>query len=199
VLDILAAQLAAGPWALPLLAVLVLGDAFLVIIPGEAAVTAAGALAAATGSPPLAAVIAVAAAAAFAGDALCYAVGRRVGLDRWSWMRHPRVRSAFAWAGARLAGRTASALFVARFVPFARLALNLTAGATRVPASRYLPVAALAATGWALYQAIVGAVVASIVPGGPVVAVVVSVAIALALGFGLDLLLARRERRARAG
>ncbi|MDF2492252.1 MAG: hypothetical protein K0Q58_830, partial [Microbacterium sp.] len=188
--DELAAQVAAGSWALPLLAALVLGDAFLVVIPGEAAVTAAGALAAATGSPPLAAVVAVAAAAAFAGDVLCYVVGRRVGLDRWRWMRHPRVRSAFDWAGVRLAGRTASALFVARFIPFARLALNLTAGATRVPAARYLPVAALAATGWALYQAVVGAIVASIVPGGPVVAVVVSVVVALALGFALDLLLA---------
>jgi membrane protein DedA with SNARE-associated domain len=197
VFDELAAQVAAGPWALPLLAALVLGDAFLVVIPGEAAVTAAGALAAATGSPPLAAVVAVAAAAAFAGDVLCYVVGRRVGLDRWRWMRHPRVRSAFDWAGVRLAGRTASALFVARFIPFARLALNLTAGATRVPAARYLPVAALAATGWALYQAVVGAIVASIVPGGPVVAVVVSVVVALALGFALDLLLAHRERRTR--
>jgi membrane protein DedA with SNARE-associated domain len=197
VFDELAAQVAAGSWALPLLAALVLGDAFLVVIPGEAAVTAAGALAAATGSPPLAAVVAVAAAAAFAGDVLCYVVGRRVGLDRWRWMRHPRVRSAFDWAGVRLAGRTASALFVARFIPFARLALNLTAGATRVPAARYLPVAALAATGWALYQAVVGAIVASIVPGGPVVAVVVSVVVALALGFALDLLLAHRERRTR--
>ncbi|MBZ4488589.1 VTT domain-containing protein [Microbacterium sp. cx-55] len=197
-LDELAAQLAAGPWALPLLAVLVLGDAFLVIIPGEAAVTAAGALAAATGSPPLVAVIAVAAGAAFTGDLLCYAIGRRVGLERWRWMRHPRARSAFEWAGARLARRTASALFVARFIPFARLALNLTAGATRVPAARYLPVAALAATGWALYQAIVGAVVASIVPGGPIVAVIVSVVVALALGLGIDVLLARRQRRAAA-
>lgn len=193
--DDLAAPLAAGPWALPLVAVLVLFDAFLVVIPGEAAVTAAGALAAATGSPPLVAVITVAAAAAFAGDALCYALGRRVGLDRWRWMRRPRVRTAFAWAGARLAGRTASALFVARFIPFARLALNLTAGATRVPARHYLPIAALAATGWALYQAVIGAVVASLVPGGPVVAVIVSVVVAVAIGLGIDAVLARRAGR----
>ncbi len=43
---------------------------------------------------------------------------------------------------ALLVRRTAPALFTARFVPFARLAVNLTAGASRVPAARYLAVAA---------------------------------------------------------
>ena len=100
----------------------------LVIIPGEAAVTAFAALGFSTGQPPIAAVIAVAAAAAFAGDALCYLIGRRVGLERWRWMRARRARAAFAWARARLDRSTAAIVFTARFIPFARLAVNLTAG-----------------------------------------------------------------------
>lgn len=187
------AALAAGPWALPLLFALVLGDAFLVVLPGEAAVTAFGALAVSTGSPALVTVIAVAAAAAFAGDACCYLVGRAVGLGRWRWMRHPRVQSAFAWAHARLHRSTAVVVFTARFIPFARLAVNLTAGASRVAAPRYLAVVAVAATGWAAYQAVIGALVGWLVPGGPVVAVLVSIALALALGFAIDAVLARRS------
>ncbi|GAA5203780.1 hypothetical protein GCM10025773_35350 [Microbacterium jejuense] len=190
-------EVARSAWVLPLLFVLVLGDAFLVVIPGEAAVTALGALAVAQGEPMLAAIVLVAAAAALTGDALCYLVGRTIGLERWRWMRAPRAQAAFAWARLRLERRAALVLFTARFIPFARLAVNLTAGATRLPAPRYLAVAGLAALAWALYQALVGAAVAAIVPGGPVVAVVVSVVFAVGLGLIIDAVLARRLRAAR--
>ncbi|MDZ8274382.1 VTT domain-containing protein [Microbacterium aquimaris] len=192
-LDDLLAQLAGSPWALPLLFLLVVGDAFLVVIPGEASVTAFGALAISIGHPPIPAVIGVAAAAAFVGDAALYAIGRFVGVDRWRWMRARRVRAAMSWANRRLERSMAAIVFTARFIPFARLAVNLTAGASGVPATRFLPVAALAATGWAAYQAFVGAAVALLLPGGPVVAVLVSILIALLLGTAVDL--ASRRRR----
>ena len=190
-------EVARSAWALPLLFVLVLGDAFLVVIPGEAAVTALGALAVSQGEPMLAAIVLVAAAAALAGDGVCYLVGRTIGLERWRWMRAPRAQAAFAWARVRLERRAALVLFTARFIPFARLAVNLTAGATRLPAPRYLAVAGLAALAWALYQALVGAAVAALVPGGPVVAVVVSVVFAVGLGLAIDAVLARRLGAAR--
>lgn len=187
--------IAASPWALPAMAVLVLADAFLVVVPGEAAVTAFGALAVAHGAPPLGAVIAVAGAAAFGGDLCCYLVGRAVGTQRWAWMRGPRVRAALEWARARLERNAAVVLFTARFVPFARLAVNLAAGAARVHPPRFLGIAAVAALAWATYQAVIGAVVAALVPGGPVVAVVVSIVVAVGIGVGIDVLLARRARR----
>ncbi|MCC4249077.1 MULTISPECIES: DedA family protein [Microbacterium] len=187
--------IAASPWALPAMATLVFADAFLVVIPGEAAVTAFGALGVAQGAPPLIAVVAVAGAAAFCGDLCCYLVGRAVGVERWAWMRGPRVRSALEWARARLERNTAVVLFTARFVPFARLAVNLAAGAARLNPARYLGVVAVAATAWAAYQAVIGALVAALVPGGPLVAVVVSVVVAIGIGIGIDLLLAQRARR----
>lgn len=197
-LEELLVGVAGSPWALALLFALVLGDAFLVVVPGEAAVTAFGALAITQGEPPLWAVIAVAAVAATLGDACCYVVGRTIGLERWRWMRAPRAQAAFAWARVRLERRAALVLFTARFIPFARLAVNLTAGASRVPAPRYLAIAACAALAWAVYQAFVGAAVAAILPGGPVLAVVVSIVLAVGIGVAIDALLARRLRR-RAG
>lgn len=186
---------ASGPWALAMMALLVLGDAFLVVIPGEIAVTALGALSISTGSPPLWAVILCASAAAASGDLLCYATGRWVGVDRWRWMRAERVQRAQRWAHGRLDSGTAIVLFTARFIPFARLAINLVAGATRVQASRYVPLVIVASTGWATYQAAVGALLAAILPGGPIVAIVVSVAVAIALGALFDLLIKRRTDR----
>lgn len=97
-----------GPWGLALMSVIVLGDAFLVVIPGEIAVTALGALAVSQGSPALGVVIAVAAAAAWCGDATCYLVGRTVGVQRWRWMRARRVRAALDWARRRLDSGTAT-------------------------------------------------------------------------------------------
>ncbi|WP_313901708.1 DNA/RNA non-specific endonuclease [Microbacterium sp. SLBN-146] len=194
-IDDLLAQAAHSAWALPAMFALVLGDAFLVVIPGEAAVSAFGALAVTAGSPPLASVIGLAALAAFTGDACCFLVGRTVGLTRWRWMRTTRVQAAFAWARARLHRRTAVVVFTARFIPFARLAVNLVAGASGVRPGRYLGIVAIAATAWAVYQAIVGAAVGLILPGGPLVAVVVSVTVAVGLGLAIDAIVARIAAR----
>ncbi len=182
------------PWALLVMSLLVLGDAFLVVIPGEVAVTALGAIAVTAGSPPLWAVILCAALAAAAGDAACYLIGRTVGTERWRWMRGPRVSGALAWARRRLDQGTATVLFTARFVPFARLAINLVAGASRIHPPRYLALVTLAACGWAVYQASVGAIVATIVPGGPVVAVLVSIGVAVSLGVLIDVVTSRIRR-----
>lgn len=191
-------DLLTGPWALLIMSLLVLGDSFLVVVPGEIAVTVLGAIASTSGSPPLWAVIGCAGAAAACGDIACYLVGRTVGIERWAWMRRPRVRAALDWAALRLDGGTASVLFTARFVPFARLAINLVAGASRIHPGRYIGLVTTAALGWAAYQASVGAVVAAVIPGGPVVAVVVSVAVALGLGAAIDLAVRRARRRSSA-
>lgn len=185
-----------GRWSLLIMAALVLGDAVLVVIPGEVAVTALGALSVSEGSPPLPSVIVVAAGAAFAGDVAAYLVGRRVGLHRWRWMRRPRVQAGFAWATERLARRSALVVFTARFVPFARLAVNLTAGAARI-GGRHILATAVAAYAWAVYQAAIGAVLAAILPGGPLTAVAVSIVVAVAVGFALDALVTRLSRRRR--
>lgn len=187
--------LAQSPWALPAMAALVVGDAFLVVIPGEAAVTTLGALAVAEGSLPLAAVILVAAVAALTGDVCCYLVGRTAGLERWRWMRRPKVAAALDGARTALRRRGATLMFTARFIPFARLAVNLVAGASRMPLRRYLVLAAPAASAWALYQALLGAAVAAIVPGGTVAAVIVSIVLAIALGAAADAVVARTQRR----
>lgn len=188
--DLLTASLT-GPWSLALMSVLVLGDAFFVVVPGEIAVTALGALAVSTGTPPLWAVITCAAVAATLGDVCCYLIGRQVGLERWRWMRAARIQQALGWARLRLDSGTATVLFTARFVPFARLAINLVAGASRIHPPRYLMLVTLAATGWAAYQAAVGAAVAAILPGGPLVAVPVSIAVAVGIGLLIDVITRR--------
>jgi len=61
-------ELVSSPWLLPALLALVVGDAFLVVLPSETLVVALGAAWAATGSPALAPVVLVAAIGAIIGE-----------------------------------------------------------------------------------------------------------------------------------
>ncbi|MBM7831002.1 membrane protein DedA with SNARE-associated domain [Agromyces cerinus] len=180
------ASLAASPWLLPMLFALVVGDAFLVVLPSETLVVALGALAATTGSPALWQVVPVAAAGAVVGDGLCYLIGRRVGLDRWRWQRADRIAAATERMRTAVHRRTALLVFTARYVPFARIAVNLAAGAGRVPLQRYLPLSAAAGIAWASYNVAIGAVVGSLLRDSPLVAIGVSVPIAITLGLVVD-------------
>jgi membrane protein DedA with SNARE-associated domain len=176
------AGLAASPWLVPALFALVVGDAFLVVLPSETAVVALGALWATEGAPPLLAIVLAAAAGAVVGDGLCYLIGRRIGLDRWRWQREGRAATAIARARATVHRRTAVLVFTARYVPFARIAVNLAAGAGRVPLRRYLPLSLAAGLAWALYNVGVGAIVGSAFRDTPLIAVAVSIPVAMGVG-----------------
>ena len=64
-----------------------------------------------------------------------------------------------------------------------------------MPLRRYLLLAAPAASAWALYQALLGAAVAAIIPGGTVAAVIASIVVAIALGAATDAIVTRAQRR----
>lgn len=178
--------LAESPWLLPALFGLVVGDAFLVILPSETAVVALGAVSATTDAPAIGAILPVAAAGAVVGDTLCYLIGRRVGLDRWRWQREGRPGVALRRARDSVHRRTAVLVFTARYVPFARIAVNLAAGAGRVPLRRFLPLSLAAGIAWAGYNVAIGALVGNAVRDAPLLAVAISVPIAIVLGLVVD-------------
>ena len=190
--------LVASPWLYLALFALVVGDAFIVVLPSETVVVALGAMAASAGEPSLALVIPVAALGAIVGDSLCFAIGRAVGHDRWPWQRRGRIGAATARARVTVLSRPAVLIFTARYIPFARIAVNLSAGAAGLRYRRFLPLSAAAGVGWALYNTAIGAFFGSVLGNNPLLAIGVSVAVAVVLGLLIDLV-ARRvsERRAR--
>jgi len=186
-----ALQLASSPWVYVVVFVVTVLDAFFIIVPSETVVVALGALALSTGSPQLGILIPVAASAATVGDSLTFWVGRSVGLRRFGRMRRPRVERVVAWAARSLDERAAAVLLTARFVPFGRVAVNLTAGATGFRYRRFLALTSVAGFCWAGYNAVVGALFGAWFDGNPVLAVVVSVVVALILGVLVDRATAR--------
>ena len=184
-------QVAASPWLAAVLFVLVVADAFLVVLPSETFVVALGSLALSTGAPPIALVLAVATAGAVVGDNACYWIGRRIGTERFRWMRHPRIAAAIEHARVALRRRPAAIILTARYIPFARIAANLTAGATRFAYRRYLPLTLIAGAGWALYNCLIGALFGTWFSANPLLAIVLSVIVAIALGVAIDTITAR--------
>ncbi|MBN9606880.1 MAG: DedA family protein [Actinomycetales bacterium] len=188
-------RFAASPWILPLVFALVVGDAFLVVLPSETVVVALGALALSTGRPEVALLIPVAALGAVTGDSLVFALGRRLGLERFAWQRRPRVAAAIGRVRATVLSRTAVLVFTARYIPFARIAVNLTAGASGLRYRRFLPLSALAGLGWALYNVGIGAAFGALLRDQPLLAVLVSVVVAIGLGLAVDALTRSLSRR----
>jgi len=184
-------QVTLSPWLYPVLFVLVVADAFLVVLPSETFVVALGSLAISTGSPSLGLVLAVATAGAIVGDNLCYLIGRRIGTERFRWMRRPRIASAIGYARSALTRRPASLILTARYIPFARIAANLTAGATGFDYRRYLPLTVIAGASWAVYNCLVGAIFGAWLRDNPVLAIVLSVVVAISLGIAIDTIAAR--------
>ena len=188
---------AASPWLFPIVFALTVSDAFLVVVPSETVIVALGALATSTGQPNLAILLPVAALAAILGDSLTYALGRAIGVSRFGWMRRARVAAVLGWAARALDRRAASVLLTARFIPFGRIAVNLTAGATAFPYRRFLGLTAIAGVGWALYNTLIGAVFGRLFGNNPVIAVVVSVVVAVSIGLVIDLITEKRAKARR--
>ena len=183
---------AAGqPWVLLLVFACCVIDGFFPPIPSESVVVGLAAVAATADVPNPAFLAATAAAGAFLGDNIAYLIGRRTGTQRWAWMRGPRMQRAFRWAGTELRKRPASLILVARFVPIGRVAVNLTAGATHVPRSRFVGLTVLSALLWASYSVAIGLFFGQWFEENHLLGVIVAVVCALVLGILVDLLISR--------
>lgn len=187
---------AAGqPWVLFLVLACCVIDGFFPPIPSESVVVGLSAVAATADVPNPWLLVFVAALGAFSGDNIAYLIGRRVGTTRWSWMRRPRMQSAFRWAGGELRKRPASLILVARFVPIGRVAVNLTAGATQYHHLRFIGLTTLSAVLWAVYSVGIGLFFGQWFEENHLLGAVIAIVCAVALGIVVDVVINRLRRQ----
>ncbi|MBT8161238.1 MULTISPECIES: DedA family protein [Arthrobacter] len=178
---------AAGqPWVLLLVFACCLIDGFFPPIPSESVVVGLAAVSATAGVPNAWSLILVGALGAFAGDNLAYLIGRKIGVRRWRWMRSQRMQGAFRWAGRELRRRAASLIMVARFIPIGRVAVNLTAGATRFSHGTFVALTALSAVMWASYSVAIGVFFGQWFEHNHVLGAVIAIIAAVILGIVVD-------------
>lgn len=143
---------ASHPWALPLAALLCLLDGLVPVFPSESVLVALASIVE-DGRPfPLAALWAAGFVGAFLGDVAAYGAGRGVGVTRFRWMRHGRVRRTIVMARRNLDSHGALLLFTARFIPGGRVAVNLAAGAMHYSPWRFVGLDLVSTALWSVYS-----------------------------------------------
>lgn len=180
-------SLVQSPWVYATIFAVCVIDGFFPPVPSETIVIAAAAAGAATGeSAMLFGAIIAAAAGAIVGDNIAFAIGRRLGLDRWRWMRRDSARRAVRWAREGLNRRATVLILTARYIPVGRVAVNVTAGATGLPRRRFFGLSVLAGLSWALYSVGIGLFAGSWLSGDPLLAALLGIAIAVTIGVVID-------------
>jgi membrane protein DedA with SNARE-associated domain len=154
-------SLADSPWIYPAVALSVLLDVFLPLLPsGVLVITAATAAAAGSApahTPDILGLVLCAATASVLGDLVAYRLAWRGGarLDR-AIARSRRLTNAQERLGAALARGGGALVILARFAPAGRSVVSLGAGAAHRRARDFLPWSALAGVAWAAYSVALG-------------------------------------------
>ncbi len=195
-LNTLVTDLAASPWLFLVVFAVCVIDGFFPPVPSETVVVGAATVSVAAGEPDLLLLIAVAAAGAIVGDNIAYQLGRALGTTRFRWMRAKRVATSLEWARRGLDRRGALLIFTARYIPVGRIAVNMTAGATRYPFRRFLPLSIAAGVTWAAYSALFGIVAGHWLHDQPLLAIVLAIAVAALVGVVVDAVIRRILDRA---
>lgn len=190
-------QTVASPWLYVVLLAMTVIDGFFPPVPSETVLVAAAAVLASAGEywalVPLGLVAALGAAI---GDNIAFALGRRLGTTRWSWMRRPRVAAAFAHAERALEQRSAALILGARYIPVGRVAVNMSAGALRFSWRRFLPLSVVAGISWSALSLAIGLLAGSWVTDQPLLSAGIGIVVALVIGLVIDRVTAARRRRA---
>lgn len=161
-------SLTSSPWIYALVALSILLDVFLPVLPsGVLVITAAAAAAAAAGAagpvpvqsqvPDILALLVTAVTASVMGDMAAYRLARRGGarLDR-AIARSRRLTRAHERLGTALARGGGALVVIARFAPAGRSVVSLGAGKTQRKVREFLPWSVLAAIAWAGYSIALG-------------------------------------------
>ncbi|WP_341394252.1 DedA family protein [Arthrobacter sp. G119Y2] len=175
-----------APWVYLALFAFCLIDGFFPPVPSESLVVGMSALVGTGAGPNLWLVAAAAAGGAFLGDNLAYLMGRKIGTERYRWMRGPRMQRGFVWARKELDKRAVSLILIARFIPIGRVVVNLTAGATGFPRRVFIILTTMSAVVWAGYSVAIGALAGAWFKDNHLLGVVVAIAIAMVLGLIID-------------
>ncbi|MFK0253269.1 DedA family protein [Streptomyces sp. NPDC090445] len=160
-------SLTASPWIYAVVALSVVLDVFLPVLPSGVLVITAAAAAAAAGAagpvpvpdrvPDIAALLLIATTASVLGDMAAFRLARRGGdrLER-AIARSRRLTLAQERLGTALARGGGALVVIARFAPAGRSVVSLGAGKTHRKVREFLPWSALAGMAWAGYSVAFG-------------------------------------------
>ncbi|MGP3535661.1 DedA family protein [Microbacterium sp. RD1] len=184
----------ASPWMLLVLLAVCIIDGFFPPVPSEIVLLTAATVTWGINPAAVLPVIAVAALGAWMGDGIAYLLGRRLGITSSRWARSGRRAAALERVRGEFERRPASIILTGRFIPVARVLVNVTAGAMRMPYPRFAALSAISASAWAISSAALAVLIGGLVRSQPLLGTAIAVSIALTAGLVVDRILSRRRR-----
>lgn len=176
-----------SPWLWAVVLVVSALDALLPFMPSDTTVLVVGVLVV-PDPVRLVLLIVIAAVGAFAGDLLSYLIGRRSGTALVARLTSgERGQLRHDWVRARLRRHGVLLIMVSRYVPAARAATMLTAGALGYPYRRFLLTEIGAVTIWAAFFALIGYAGGASFQHHPAIGMLVAFGIAVILGVLIEL------------
>ncbi|MEE1649455.1 DedA family protein [Brachybacterium sp. J144] len=182
-------------------------DGFFPTVPSESTIVTLSSLWSSSGQPSILLIGIAAWAGAWTGDNLGYLLGRKIGAERFRFLREGKGRAAVEAAERGLEKRALVFLMTARYIPFGRTAVNLVAGAVHYPHHRFWPRSLLSTFVWAVYSCAIGAVAGAWFEDNHLLAISVALVAAVVMALVVERLInalhrvldRRATRRASAG
>lgn len=178
-------------WGYLGLAMFIILDALIPLFPSESLVISMASVLVHDHQVLLIVLFLVAAAAAWVGDNLAFTIGRSRWLRDNMLLERPKIAAAFGWAHKELFARGTTLIIVGRFIPGARIAVNMVCGIVGYPKRRFMTVVVFSSSLWALYAILVGTVAGAWFADHHLLGVLVAVAVGVVLGPIIDWLLRR--------
>ena len=180
-------------------------DGFFPTVPSESVVVTLSSLWSSAGRPWIVGIALAAWSGAFLGDNTAYLIGRRIGWQRFRFLREGKGFKAVEAADRGLQRRALLFLMTARYIPFGRTAVNLVAGAVRYPHQKFWHRSLISTLVWSIYSCLIGAVAGSWFENNHLLAVTVALVAAVVTALVAERLVnalnrwmdARAERRER--
>ena len=189
---------ARSPWALVALVGLLVIDGFFPLVPGETMVVTLAALGASGHGPDPVIVLLVAIGATMVGDGIAFLIGRSIHPTRWVWMHGSKAQRGLRWASDRIEHNPGVILVGAKFLPFVRVAVTMTAGTSGLPVKKYLGFSLLAATIYTGYHVAVATTAGELFATNPFLGLAASITfgvLSTAVIGGIHRLVTRRRKR----
>lgn len=180
---------AASPVTYLILAGMIIGDALIPMIPSESLVIGLASILTHQSPWLLAVLWIVTFIAAWAGDNVAYTIGRSRWLRDNRFTRQPQVKAVFDWSREMLQRRGGTIIIVGRFIPVARIAINMMSGAVSFGRRRFMLIVVVSSGLWSTYNVLIGAFAGNWFESNPILGIVIAIAIGMVLGPSVDWLL----------
>lgn len=165
-------------------------DALAIVLPSETLVAALASTAMTLGSPNVVLLALAAAVGAHVGDVALFGVGR-LARSRVSVLKSLRVEPVLEWTRQRLERQGPIVIVSARYIPYGRIVVNVTAGSSGYSFRRFVALSALGCLVWAFAYAAIGAGIGVWLGDRWWLAIVAAVVVAVSLAVIVDRLMRR--------